>query len=357
MTILGIETSCDETAVGIVADRQILLAHIVASQVKLHNPYGGVVPEIAARSHLEVIIPVIDQALKQARLKWDQIDALAVANGPGLAGSLLVGTTTAASLALSLNKPLYCVNHVQSHVYANFLTESQLAVQLVDSIPEFPLLALIVSGKHSQLVLFDSHNHWRLLGQAVDDALGEAFDKVGRLLGLGYPGGPAIAKIGQKGDDCAYQLPIARLNQPYDFSFSGLKTAVLRLCQQLIKVDHNYPSHQIGDHLSQQQIADLAASFQKTAIETVVAKTRQAYDQFRPRSVVIAGGVGANSHLRASLAQRLPINISYADISLCTDNGAMVAALAGWLAGDSLPATDPGLALIEPGMLMAKINH
>ena len=353
MTILGIETSCDETAAGIVVDGRQLTGHIVASQVELHNPYGGVVPEIAARSHVEGIIPVVDQALKQARLDWDQIDGIGVTHGAGLAGSLLVGVVTAQALATVHNKPLWACNHVEGHVYANFITDTSLSdLAVVDQAPGWPLLALIVSGKHSQLALFNDHFHYRLLGQANDDAIGEAFDKIGRLLGLDYPGGPAVAQMAVEGDDRAFDFPIARLQRPYDFSFSGLKTAVLRQAQKLVGSDWRLPSRQVAVGLSQTQIANLAASFERVAVATVVAKTIKAYHEFQPKSVVIAGGVAANQRLRRELRRQLPIEISYADPSLCTDNGAMIASLAGFQALGGQPPTDPTKLQIDPSLVM-----
>ena len=354
MTVLGIETSCDETAAGIVVDGRHLLSHIVASQIDLHNPYGGIVPEVAARSHLEAIIPVIDQTLDQAQLSWQEIDGIGVTYGAGLAGSLLVGVVTAQALALAKQKPLWGCNHVEGHVYANFITSSQLPdIKTIDSEPDWPLLALIVSGKHSQLVLFENHFRYRLLGQANDDAIGEAFDKVGRLLGLGYPGGPAISRRGEGGDDQAFDFPIAKLDQPYDFSFSGLKTAVLRQSQKLAGGDFRLPSQEVAERLSPQQIADLAASFERVAVETVVAKTINAYREFAPKSVVIAGGVAANRRLRARLRAALPAEINYADPSLCTDNGAMIASLAGFSALDGRPPINPGQINVDPSLVMA----
>ncbi len=354
MTILGIETSCDETAAGIVVDGRHLLSHIVASQIDLHNPYGGIVPEVAARSHLEAIIPVVDQALDQSGLCWDEIDGIGVTYGAGLAGSLLVGIVTAQALALAKQKPLWGCNHVEGHVYANFITSTSLAgLKLVDKEPDWPLLALIVSGKHSQLVLFENHFRYRLLGQANDDAIGEAFDKIGRLLGLGYPGGPAISDRAVDGDDQAFDFPIAKLDRPYDFSFSGLKTAVLRQAQKLAGSDFRLPSHQVAVRLNPTQITNLAASFERVAVATVIKKTIKAYREFQPRSVVIAGGVAANRRLRVELQQQLPLEISYADPSLCTDNGAMIASLAGFLALDGQAPIDPAQINVNPSLVMA----
>ncbi|MBP9667925.1 tRNA (adenosine(37)-N6)-threonylcarbamoyltransferase complex transferase subunit TsaD [Candidatus Saccharibacteria bacterium] len=333
MIILGIESSCDETAAAIVEDGRILLSNVVQSQVDIHATYGGVVPEIAARSHIEVINPVINQAMAEAKVSWDNIDAIAVANAPGLIGSLLVGCLAAATLAKLHNKPLYPVHHVEGHIYANFITEhatssSASPLALPSAQPTFPMLALAVSGLHSQLVLFQDHGDYRLLGQTLDDAVGEAFDKVAKILGLPYPGGPAIAALAIHGDAKKYQLPTAKLQNPYDFSFSGLKTAVLRAVQREVGVDHTFPSFELAARLNDVQRADFAASFQSTANETLVEKTVAAYHEFNPASVVIAGGVAADLDLRKRLADSLPIAIEYAPRELCTDNGAMIASLA-----------------------------
>src|SRR5687767_5933319 len=256
MTILGIESSCDETAAAIVKDGSIMLSNVVQSQIDIHKMYGGVVPEVAARSHIEVIIPVIDQAMTDAKVTWDDIDAIAITYAPGLIGSLLIGSLAGRTLAVLKNKPLYAIHHVEAHVYANFLVKPQ---------PKMPMLALIVSGCHSQLVLFKDHKNYKLLGQSQDDAIGEAFDKVARVIGLPYPGGPAIAKAAESGDPKAYKLPKARLSGEYDFSFSGLKTATLRLVQSICGVDHTYPSTRLAELLNESQRNNIAASFQQTA--------------------------------------------------------------------------------------------
>lgn len=343
MNILGIESSCDETAAAIVQDGRRVLSSVVNSQVDIHAEYGGVVPEVAARSHIEVINPIIKKALTDAELTWNDIDAIAVGNRPGLIGSLLVGTLAARTLAVIYDKPLYPVHHVEGHVYANFITENgpNMNLDLPSTQPEFPFLALAVSGLHSQLVLFRDHGDYQLIGETQDDAIGEAFDKVARMLGLGYPGGPAVAKAAERGDAYKYQLPKAKLKtSPYDYSFSGLKTAVLRSLQHEVGKDFNFPSHQLSELLSDTQKADFAASFQRVAIETLVDKAVLAYQEYQPASVVIAGGVAANLELRRCLAERLPIDIQYAPISLCTDNAAMIAAL-GYYQARVLPASDP----------------
>jgi N6-L-threonylcarbamoyladenine synthase len=302
------------------------------------------VPEVAARSHIEVINPVIAQALTDANLTWDDIDAIAVTYAPGLIGSLLVGTLAARTLALLKNKPLYPVHHVEAHVYANFLNEKA---------PEFPLLALIVSGGHSQLVLFRGHGDYELLGQTQDDAVGEAFDKVAKIIGLPYPGGPSIAKAALEGDAKKYALPKARMQNLYDFSFSGLKTAVLRAVQREVGVDFTFPSHELSARLNDVQRVDFAASFQRIAIETLVDKAEKAFNDYSPKSVAIAGGVAANQELRRQLSERLPLHINYAPMNLCTDNAAMIATL-GYYYAQKNKATSPSDLEVIPSLSMTK---
>ncbi len=354
MKILGIETSCDETSVSVVEDGRVLHSNVVLSQIDIHKQYGGVVPEVAARSHLEAMMPVVDQALTQANCNWTDIDGIAVTYGAGLSGSLLIGVMSARILAIIKDKPLYACNHVEGHVYANLLTDSKGndSLALPTSAPEFPLLALIVSGGHSQLVYFREHFDYTLLGVTLDDAIGEAFDKVAKILGLPYPGGPSVSKAALDGDPAAYKLPIARVEGEYDFSFSGLKTATLRLGQKLAGSDHTLPSFEVADKLTEQQIADVAASFQYTAVKTVVDKTIKAFEQFQPKSVVIAGGVAASQELRRQLSERLPINIEYAPPSLCTDNGAMIACLGCYHAMLGRDPVDPYTLDVDPSLRM-----
>ena len=362
MKILGIETSCDETAAAVVEDGERLLSNVVATQIDIHKQYGGVVPEIAARSHIEVVNPVIEEALEKADCSWEDIDAIAVTNGPGLSGSLLIGTLAARTLALTKNKPLYPVNHVTGHVYANFLLDPQ---------PKFPMLALIVSGGHSQLALFHNHLEYALLGQTQDDAVGEAYDKVAKVIGLEYPGGPSIEKASAFGDPMAYEFPKARMpkreiilpgkwfghDEPYviqnsyDFSFSGLKTAVLRKVQAECDKPHDFPSFELAELLSESQVNNFAASFNRVAVETVVEKAMMAFEEFSPQSVVIAGGVAASKELRKQLQEALPIDIDYADMSLCTDNAAMIATL-GYYVAQKENATDPHLVTVAPNLKM-----
>lgn len=398
MKILGIESSCDETAAAVVEDGHKLLSNVVASSMDLHMQYGGVVPEIAARSHIESILPVITQAVQGASLQqggtlqldpWREIDGIAVTYGAGLGGSLLIGVLTARTLAILKNKPLYAINHVEGHVYANFLTQASPSLassyQLPATAPEFPMLALIVSGGHSQLALFRNHFDYTLLGQTQDDAIGEAFDKVAKILGLPYPGGPSIGKKALEGDPFAFDLPKAKVNSlsptlqrlrtemtasknspiphhkslisnprsvSYDFSFSGLKTAVLRLAQAQIGADFTFPSSGLPERLSEPQKANIAASFQRVAIETVVDKTVQAFEEFKPQSVVIAGGVAASPELRRQLAEHLPIPINYTDPKLCTDNGAMIATLGCFKAQRNQSTADPYTLDIQPNLSM-----
>lgn len=354
MLILGIESSCDETAAAVVRDGRELLSNVVNSQIDIHAAYGGVIPEIAARSHIEVILPVIDKALSDAKVTWDDIDAMAVTHAPGLIGSLLVGTLAARTLAYLKQKPLYGVHHVEAHTYANFLTSGlSLSIPYPDQQPDFPLLSLTVSGGHSQLVLFEDHGKYRLLGQTRDDAVGEAFDKVAKIIGLPYPGGPSIAQAAESGDAQRYSLPKAHMQNPYDFSFSGLKTAVLRAVQRECGVDHTFPSFRLSERLDDVKRADFAASFQRVAIETLVDKTVKAYQQFQPKSVVIAGGVAANQELRRQLKARLPADIAYAPMELCTDNGAMVATL-GYYQAKRRSADNPLTLTVAPSLSMSK---
>jgi len=355
MKILGIESSCDETAASVVQDGHLLLSNVVRTQIDIHKVYGGVVPEVAARSHIEVINPVIDQALSDANLSWDDIDGIAVTYAPGLSGSLLVGTLAARTIAHQKNIPLYPIHHVEAHVYANFITHQTDAISLTlpSKQPKFPMLALIVSGGHSQLVLFKDHGDYELLGQTQDDAVGEAFDKVAKIIGLPYPGGPSIAEAALQGDPKKYTLPRAKLQGAYDFSFSGLKTAVLRAVQREVDVDTTFPSFELAALLSDVQRADFAASFQYTAIETLVDKAEKAFKDYSPASVVIAGGVAANQTLRRQLQARLPLTIEYAPMQLCTDNAAMIATLGCFYAERHSP-TSPLDIQIQPSLSMTK---
>ena len=355
MKILGIESSCDETAASVVQDGHLLLSNVVRTQIDIHKVYGGVVPEVAARSHIEVINPVIDQALSDAHLTWEDIDGIAVTYAPGLSGSLLVGTLAARTIAHQKNIPLYPIHHVEAHVYANFVTDQAngISLALPSQQPRFPMLALIVSGGHSQLVLFKDHGDYELLGQTQDDAVGEAFDKVAKIIGLPYPGGPSVAEAALQGDPKKYLLPKAKLKGAYDFSFSGLKTAVLRAVQREVGVDTTFPSSELAARLNDVQRANFAASFQRTAVETLVDKAEAAFKDHSPASVVIAGGVAANQELRRQLSERLPLPIEYAPMNLCTDNAAMIATL-GYFAAQKKAATSPFELEVIPSLSMTK---
>ena len=260
MKILGIESSCDETAAAVIENGNTILSNVVVSQIDIHASYGGVIPEIAARSHIEAITPVINQALNQANLTIKDIDAIAVTHTPGLVGSLLIGTLAARTLAIINNIPFYPVHHLKSHIYANWISGYQ---------PEFPLLAAVISGGHTQIIYMDRHDHFEIIGTTRDDAIGECFDKIAKILGLPYPGGPAIAKAAEKGDPTRYRLPIPKVNN-LDFSFSGLKTAVLRAVQKELNLPITTPSYELQKHLSEQQVADFAASFQATAVKILI---------------------------------------------------------------------------------------
>jgi N6-L-threonylcarbamoyladenine synthase len=311
------------------------------------------VPENAARSHMEVVMPVIEAALVEAHCNWDDIDAIAVTYGAGLSGSLLIGVLAARTLAITKKKPLYATNHVEGHVYANFITETSLpGYRLLQKPADFPILALIASGGHSQLVLFRDHFDYTLLGEALDDAVGEAFDKVAKLIGLPYPGGPKISELALTGNPTAYAFPKAKLSGKYDFSFSGVKTAVLRTAQAAIGKDYSFPSFQIAAQLTDTQKADIAASFQRVAVDTVIDKAIMAYEEFQPATVLIAGGVAANAELRKRLQDRLPIPLTWPDIKLCTDNGAMIAALGYFTAQAGRPEADPYTLDIAPNLSM-----
>lgn len=343
MNVLGVESSCDETAAAVVRDGRQIISNVVNTQIDIHKVYGGVVPEVAARSHLEVVVPVIEQAVTEAG-GWDKVDSVAATMMPGLIGSLLMGSLTARTLALMHHKPFYPCHHVEGHVYANFL---------MDNPPEFPFLALIVSGGHSQIVLFRDHGDYTLLGQTADDAVGEAFDKVAKIIGLPYPGGPAISKAAESGDPHRYHLPKAHMQGKYDFSFSGVKTALLRAVQDAVGVDHTFPSTQLAAKLTPQQVSDFAASFQFTAVDTLVEKLVAATREYAPKSVVIAGGVAANTELRRQLRERLPIEINFPSPALCTDNGAMIAAL-GYYKAQRIKPSDPRRLDVIPSISMSK---
>ncbi len=313
MRILAIESSCDETAAAVVADGRKLLSSAVASQVDLHAQYGGVFPEMASRQHVLAVYPIVEQALREAHLSLDELDAVAVTRGPGLPGSLVVGMNAAKGLALGSGLPLVGVNHLEGHIYAAWLYRADPAPEE----PRFPILALIVSGGHTELVLMRDHLRYERLGGTLDDAAGEAFDKAARMMGLGYPGGPAIQKAGAQGDPRAFDFPRAWLGDSWNFSFSGLKTAVLRQVNALRRERLDLP------------VADLAASFEAAVVEVLVVKTLKAAARFEAASVLVAGGVSANRRLRQEIARRAPLPVHIPPLEFCTDNAAMIAAAGG----------------------------
>lgn len=320
MNILGIESSCDETAAAVVADGTRLLSSVVASSVDLHRAHGGVVPEIAARSHLESILPVVEEALKKARVGWPEIDAIAVTQGPGLIGSLLIGVLTARTLAICKNKKLFAVNHVAAHPFGAYVDKKP---------PALPCLVMVVSGGHTFIALMKRHGQYKLLGQTKDDAVGEAFDKVAKILGLPYPGGPAVSHLADVGDQKKYPLPGANMTGSYDFSYSGLKTAVLRTAQAIVGKDYTLPSHELPGLLNKVQKADLAASFRAAAIDSLTATLKSASQAYKPACIIVAGGVAAESELRRQLGRcRWGSPVLIPPLELCTDNAAMIASCA-----------------------------
>ena len=398
MRILAIESSCDETAASILeADsfEQKLLSNVVVSQINIFKSYGGVIPEVAARSHLEAILPVLDKAFSDANLTkdgendWDKIDAIAVTHTPGLLGSLLIGTLTARTLAILHNKPLYPVHHLKSHIYSNWLTlennkssrrleqtnsEHKEATPTVEpspkqapgcgvpgpvedmtrgalnlSVPTFPLLALVISGGHTQIIYMPSHNSFEIIGTTLDDAVGECFDKVAKILGLPYPGGPSIASAAKSGNPEKYKLPHPKIDA-LDFSFSGLKTAVLRAVQKEVGVPISYPSHDLKNLLSGQQVADFAASFEKTACEILLEKLQLALKTHpETRSIVFAGGVSANNRLRELASKKLSReNIYFPLPCFSGDNAAMVAMAAFYEIESGVSPTNPYSLNISP---------
>ena len=332
MRILGIETSCDETAAAVVEDGRRLVANVVASQAQLHGRYGGVVPEVASRAHLAALLPVVEAALAEAGRRPRELDAIAVTYGPGLAGALLVGVSAAKALAYAWDLPLIAVNHLEAHLYANWIDERGSG----EAPPPFPALGLIVSGGHTDLVVMEEHGRIRRLGRTRDDAAGEAFDKVARLLGLGFPGGPAIERSAAGAAKPALRLPRAWLGASDDFSFSGLKTAVLHVVR--------------GEQGPPPPLEQTAAAFQEAVVDVLATKTARAARREGARAVLLSGGVAANGPLRAALAQRSPVPLRVPSPGLCTDNGAMVAACASY----RFEAGRSGWDLeIEPGLPVA----
>jgi len=308
--ILGIETSCDETAAAVVSDGRVIHSNVVASQMDLHAQYGGVFPEVASREHVKAIYTIVSQALSQAHLSIQDIDALSVTRGPGLAGSLVVGVNMAKGLALATGKPLIGINHLEGHIYSAWLYPANASPHQP---PRFPLLALLISGGHSELVIMKDHLKYERLGGTLDDAPGEAFDKVARLLNLSYPGGPSIQKAGHSGSATAFSFPRAMLEDTWDFSFSGVKTAVLRMVESLQAAGRHIPTE------------DLAASFQAAVVDVLVEKTLLAADTYKVREIIVAGGVSANKRLREKILSESKRPVHIPPLSLCTDNAAMIA--------------------------------
>jgi N6-L-threonylcarbamoyladenine synthase len=309
--ILAIETSCDETACAVLENGRALLASTVASQMDIHARYGGVFPEVASRQHVLSITPVVEQTLVQSNLSLQDIDAIAVTRGPGLAGSLVVGMNMAKGLALGMGLPLVGVNHLEGHIYSSWIYN---AGESIPPEPQFPLMALLVSGGHTELNLMTDHLTYERLGSTLDDAAGEAFDKVARLLGLAYPGGPSIQRAAESGDPRRFKFPRARLEGIYDFSFSGLKTAVLYEVNDLKKKGNTLP------------VEDLAASFQSAVVDVLFKKTMQAARACDAKEILVAGGVSANRVLRQAFQSQKEFKVHIPAFSLCTDNAGMIAA-------------------------------
>jgi N6-L-threonylcarbamoyladenine synthase len=310
--ILGIESSCDETSAAVVENGREMLSNIVASQIELHKKYGGVFPEVASRQHIRTIYAVIDEALQQAHMGFSDIDAIAVTRGPGLAGSLVVGMNAAKGIALGRNLPLIGVNHLEGHIYSSWVYP--LGTPNPPAAPEFSLLVLLVSGGHTELNLVSEHLKYERLGATLDDAAGEAFDKVARLLGLPYPGGPSIQKAAADGNPTAFAFPRTRMDGTWNFSFSGLKTAVLRVVRKLQEENRVLP------------VNDLAASFQAAAVDVLFTKTMKAAREHGVKEIVMAGGVSANKALRETFVAQQEFKMHIPPLALCTDNAAMIAA-------------------------------
>ena len=309
--VLALESSCDETACAVVERGRVLLNSTVASQMDVHARFGGVFPEVASRQHVLAIIPVIEQALEQSHLSFKDVDAIAATRGPGLAGSLVVGLNAAKGLALGSGLPLIGVNHLEGHLYSAWIYKSG---EPAPAEPQFPLLVLLVSGGHTELDLMTNHLEYKRLGSTLDDAAGEAFDKVARLLGLGYPGGPAIQDAAANGDPNRFAFPRARLQSPWDFSFSGLKTAVMREATKYSKQGGPMP------------VGDLAASFQAAVVDVLYEKAVEAAREYGAREILVVGGVSANRSLRQAFLNQTNFAVHIPPLALCTDNAAMIAA-------------------------------
>ena len=322
MKILAIESSCDETSAAVIGDNCTVLSNVISSQIEFHKKYGGIVPEIASRKHVEVISPVIEEAMQKANATYKDLDAVAVTYGPGLIGSLIVGVSAAKAIAYSMDIPLIGVNHLEGHIYANFLTpDSQPPT------PNFPFVCLIVSGGHTSLVLVEGHGKYKTIGQTRDDAAGEAYDKIARFLNLGYPGGPVIDKLAKEGnpDAIPFKRPMLEEGFGYDFSFSGIKTAVVNY------VNRQSVAGASSETSSVTRVADIVASFQQAVVDVLVEKTIRAANDFNCKEIALAGGVSANSELRTQLLNRCKVEQLTAHIPsliYCTDNAAMIGAVA-----------------------------
>ena len=318
MRVLGIETSCDETAAAVIEDGSVILSNVVVSQAQTHARYGGIVPELASRQHMVTVVPAVRQALDESGLELESLDAIAVTHGPGLAGSLLIGVGAAKGLALATDLPLLGVNHLEGHVYAAWLEDGDPEREI-----GFPLLCLITSGGHTDLVAMEGHGRYELLGRTRDDAAGEAFDKAARVLGLGFPGGPAIQAAAVDGDGTAERFPRADVKRSLDFSFSGLKTAVMRRAESR----GLYPPspERLRDPA---EVARIAQAFQESLVEFMVRRTLQAVERCRAKGILLGGGVAANTLLRQEMAERSPVPVIVPRPALCTDNGAMIGAAA-----------------------------
>ena len=309
MLILGIETSCDETACAVVEDNKKILSNIISSQVKLHKKYGGIVPEIASRRHVEIINFIVAEALKKAKVNLNKIDLIAVTYGPGLKGSLLIGLSCAKSIAYAKGIPLIGISHLEGHIYANFLQHKNLKP---------PLMALVISGGHTELILMKKHNEYEILGRTRDDAIGEAYDKVAKFLDLGYPGGPVIDKLAKSGNPLAVKFPRPYLRGSWDFSFSGIKTAVVNYVNKLPSINRKIK-------------IDIVTSFQQAVIEVLVNKTIEAAKKYKAKTIILGGGVASNSALRTLFNKRIKeekLKLYYPSDVLCTDNAAMIACTA-----------------------------
>lgn len=318
--ILAIETSCDETAAAVIEDGHIVHSNIIATQAEMHAKYGGVFPEIASRAHVETIAPVVREAMEKASAAWTDLDAIGVTHGPGLPGSLLVGLNTAKGIALGRRLPLIGINHLEGHIYSHWLQVE--GGQTSEDELDFPLLILIVSGGHSELVLMHDHLTYEKLGATLDDASGEAFDKVARLLGMAYPGGPEIERVAAAGDATRFEFSLPRLNHEFAFSFSGIKTAMLRLVQKYGETDGR------GLVPARAPVADLAASFQRAVVHQLVTQTIKAVGRHSVKAILLAGGVSANQLLRYTMQRKADVSVYWPPLWLCTDNAAMIGAAA-----------------------------